>query len=84
MRLLLDTHIWLWSLREPTRLGRRLRHELKGQNNELGGARLGAPGCFWESQPHLLSDGIIVRPEATSHALVDDGDTGRALSVVLR
>lgn len=35
MRLLLDTHIWLWSLREPLRLGRRVRHELKDQSNEL-------------------------------------------------
>ncbi len=35
MRLLLDTHIWLWSLREPTRLGRRVRHELTDRSNEL-------------------------------------------------
>jgi len=35
LRLLLDTHIWLWSLREPTRLGRRVRHELTDWNNEL-------------------------------------------------
>ena len=35
MRRLLDTHIWLWSLREPRRLGRRVRHELANPNNEL-------------------------------------------------
>ena len=35
MRLLLDTHIWLWSLREPRFLGRRVRHELTDANNEL-------------------------------------------------
>jgi PIN domain nuclease of toxin-antitoxin system len=35
LKLLLDTHIWLWSLREPARLGRRVRHELKDRNNEL-------------------------------------------------
>lgn len=35
MRLLLDTHIWLWSLREPRRLGHRVRHELTNPNNEL-------------------------------------------------
>jgi PIN domain nuclease of toxin-antitoxin system len=35
MRLLLDTHIWLWSLREPARLGPRVRRELKDVNNEL-------------------------------------------------
>ena len=35
MRLLLDTHIWLWSLREPARLGDRTRHELRSPENEL-------------------------------------------------
>ena len=35
MRLLLDTHIWLWSLSEPRRLGRRVLVQLKDQNNEL-------------------------------------------------
>ncbi len=35
MRLLLDTHIWLWSLAEPARLGRRLRHQLQDRSNEL-------------------------------------------------
>lgn len=35
MRLLLDTHIWLWSLREPARLGSRTRQELNNPENEL-------------------------------------------------
>ena len=35
MNLLLDTHIWLWSLREPKRLARRVQKELKDQSNEL-------------------------------------------------
>jgi PIN domain nuclease of toxin-antitoxin system len=35
LRLLLDTHIWLWSLREPDRLGDRTRHELRTPENEL-------------------------------------------------
>lgn len=35
MRLLLDTHIWLWSLREPARLGGRVRALLRDRNNEL-------------------------------------------------
>lgn len=35
MKLLLDTHIWLWSLSEPRRLGRRVLANLKDQNNEL-------------------------------------------------
>jgi PIN domain nuclease of toxin-antitoxin system len=35
LKLLLDTHIWLWSLGEPRRLTRRVQQELKNQNNEL-------------------------------------------------
>jgi PIN domain nuclease of toxin-antitoxin system len=35
LKLLLDTHIWLWSLREPERLSRRLRAELDHHGNEL-------------------------------------------------
>lgn len=35
MRLLLDTHIWLWSLIEPERVGRRTRAELRDEKNEL-------------------------------------------------
>lgn len=35
MKLLLDTHIWLWSLREPERLGKRVRAMLAGGAEEL-------------------------------------------------
>jgi PIN domain nuclease of toxin-antitoxin system len=35
LRLLLDTHIWLWSLHEPKRLGHRVLHELRDPANEL-------------------------------------------------
>ena len=35
MKLLLDTHIWIWLLHSPERLGRRARHELGDQANEL-------------------------------------------------
>ena len=35
MRLLLDTHIWLWSLAEPGRLTRRVRTALSRAGNEL-------------------------------------------------
>jgi PIN domain nuclease of toxin-antitoxin system len=35
LRLLLDTHIWLWSLIEPERVGRRTRAELRDEKNEL-------------------------------------------------
>jgi len=35
MRLLLDTHIWLWSLLEPGKLSRRVSRALESQANEL-------------------------------------------------
>lgn len=35
MRLLLDTHIWLWSLRDPDHLGKRVLRELRTLENEL-------------------------------------------------
>ncbi|MCC7487325.1 MAG: type II toxin-antitoxin system VapC family toxin [Burkholderiales bacterium] len=35
MKLLLDTHIWLWSLAEPARLGRRVKSALTRAGNEL-------------------------------------------------
>ena len=35
MKLLLDTHIWLWSLQNPERLGKRVRGELGNPENEL-------------------------------------------------
>jgi PIN domain nuclease of toxin-antitoxin system len=35
LKLLLDTHIWLWALHEPSRLSRRVREEIKNSANEL-------------------------------------------------
>ena len=35
VRLLLDTHIWLWSLLEPQRLSRRVSKELADPANQL-------------------------------------------------
>ncbi len=35
MKLLLDTHIWLWSLGDPARLGKRVRREVQDRNNQL-------------------------------------------------
>ena len=35
MKLLLDTHIWLWDLLDPDRLSRRIRKELRNPANEL-------------------------------------------------
>ncbi len=35
MRLLLDTHIWLWSVLDPSKLGRLVREALLDGNSEL-------------------------------------------------
>ena len=35
MKLLLDTHIWLWSLQDSQKLGKRVQHELHKPENEL-------------------------------------------------
>jgi PIN domain nuclease of toxin-antitoxin system len=35
LKLLLDTHIWLWSLLEPSRLGRKTRAALVNPRSEL-------------------------------------------------
>lgn len=35
LKLLLDTHIWLWLLADPIKLGRRTLQELKNEKNEL-------------------------------------------------
>ncbi len=35
MKLLLDTHIWLWSLAEPNKLSRRVRAALTRVQNEI-------------------------------------------------
>jgi PIN domain nuclease of toxin-antitoxin system len=35
MRLLLDTHIWLWSRLQPSRLSRRVARALEDSHNEL-------------------------------------------------
>jgi len=35
LKILLDTHIWLWSIYEPAKLGTRLRRELNNPENEL-------------------------------------------------
>lgn len=35
MKLLLDTHVWLWALHDPSRLSPRVRAELRNLANEL-------------------------------------------------
>lgn len=49
MKLLLDTHIWIWSLDSPDKLGRRVRRELARASNEL----YLSPVSIWEAH-HLV------------------------------
>jgi PIN domain nuclease of toxin-antitoxin system len=35
IKLLLDTHIWVWSVSQPERISKRVSQELKGPENEL-------------------------------------------------
>lgn len=48
MKLLLDTHIWIWALHSPEKLSRRVRRELERTNNEL----YLSPVSIWEAH-HL-------------------------------
>ena len=65
MKLLLDTHIWLWSLHDPTRLGKRVLHELRNPDNELWIS----PISTWEALT-LNAKGKIELPADLSRWLV--------------
>jgi PIN domain nuclease of toxin-antitoxin system len=45
MKLLLDTHIWIWSVSEPQRLTRRVARELENTQNQLWLS----PVSIWET-----------------------------------
>jgi len=45
LKLLLDTHIWLWSLGDPSRLGRRVQEQFSNQTNEFWLS----PVSLWEA-----------------------------------
>jgi PIN domain nuclease of toxin-antitoxin system len=58
LNLLLDTHIWLWSLQNPARLGKRVLQELKNAENQIWLS----PISTWEALT-LNSKGRIRLPE---------------------
>jgi PIN domain nuclease of toxin-antitoxin system len=45
LKILLDTHIWLWMIREPEKIGTNLRRELNNPSNE----RWLSPINTWEA-----------------------------------
>lgn len=69
MRLLLDTHIWLWSLLQPEKLSERVAAELESADNELWLS----PISIWELLI-LAEKGRVVldRPPATWIAEVQE------------
>ncbi len=60
VRLLLDTHIWLWSLLEPSRLGRRTAAALEDGSNELWLS----PISVWEALMLAERGRIVLLPNA--------------------
>lgn len=62
MRLLLDTHIWLWSRLEPAHLGKRLSRALEDETNELWLS----PLSVWEALLLARRGKISLAPTAES------------------
>jgi len=83
MKLLLDTHIWLWSEFEPERLSRRVTSGLTDPRNELWispistweivslnrkqRVELGAPTQIWV---HMSSERLSLREAPLTHEVV--------------
>ncbi len=62
MNLLLDTHIWLWSLLDPHRLCGRARNELTDPANTLALS----PVSVWETLVLAEKDRVLLRPDPWS------------------
>jgi len=60
--LLLDTHIWLWSLLDPERLCGRARNELTDPANTLALS----PVSVWETLVLAEKDRVLLRPDPWS------------------
>lgn len=59
MRLLLDTHIWLWSLLAPENLSRRVANELASPANELWLC----PLSVWETLLFAERRRLVLEPD---------------------
>lgn len=60
MRLLLDTHIWLWSLLEPSRLSKRVAAALEHPDTELWLS----PVSVWEALMLAHRKRVVLTPDA--------------------
>lgn len=59
MKLLLDTHIWLWSFLEPERLAQEISKELEDPRNELWIS----PITLWETVVLAENGRIVLQPD---------------------
>ena len=66
MKLLLDTHIWLWSLLDPSKLAPRVDKALRDPGNELWLS----PVSVWEAL--LLQERGRLRLEAAPDAWIEE------------
>ena len=62
MKLLLDTHVWLWSALEPARLSRRVAKALGNPANELWVS----PISTWEILGLCRKGKIVLKPDAAA------------------
>jgi len=62
MRLLLDTHIFLWGLLDPTRLSKRVARELQDPANDLWIS----PITTWEVMVLAEKGRIVLDPDPTT------------------
>ena len=60
MKVLLDTHIWLWSLLEPSRLAKRVATSLKSRSVELWLS----PISIWETLILADKGRLALKPDA--------------------
>ena len=71
MRLLLDTHLLLWALAEPDKLGSKARSVIEDPENEV----LFSAASIWEVaiKAGLGRPDFAVRPEAIARAAIEAG-----------
>ena len=62
MRLLLDTHIWIWSVLDPDKLTSRVTRELRSKKNELWLS----PISIWELSVLVRKKRIVLREDFTT------------------
>ena len=62
MNLLLDTHVWLWSLLDPDRLSDQARHRLADPGNTLALS----PVSVWEALMLADKGRVLLRPDPWS------------------